>query len=89
MPFYDEDVNATWQLFISTFMLEHMTRTLLDEAPMEVLVKWDMVGEPFLLTTDVAEAFWPFLTREFGNAIPVDILVKILKVYDWNSNITE
>jgi hypothetical protein len=66
-----------------------MTRTLLDESPMEIVVKWDMIGGDYLLTTDVAEAFWPFLTREFGNAIPVDILVKVLKVYDWQSNSEE
>ena len=65
-----------------------MTRTLFDEAPFEYLIKWDMIGEQYLLTTSVAEAFWPFLTREFGENIPVDVLLKINKLYNWTSNST-
>ena len=65
-----------------------MTRTLFDEAPFEYLIKWDMIGEPYLLTTSAAEGFWPFLTREFGENIPVDILLKINKLYDWTANST-
>jgi hypothetical protein len=32
-PFHDDSINSTWQLFISTYLLEHMTTTFLDEAP--------------------------------------------------------
>ena len=88
MPYSDSNVNSTMQLFISTFVLEHLTRTLFDEAPFEYLIKWDMIKEPYLLTTNVAEALWPFLTREFGENIPVDFLLKINKMYDWTSNTT-
>jgi hypothetical protein len=88
MPYYDKNVSSTWQLFISTFLLEHMTRTLFDEAPFEFLIPWDMIGEPYLLTTSVAEGFWPFLTREFGENVPVDVLLKVNKLYDWTSNRT-
>lgn len=65
-----------------------MTRTLFDEAPFEYLIKWDMIGEPYLLTTSVGEAIWPFLTREFGDNIPMDLLLKVVKIYDWTSNST-
>jgi hypothetical protein len=40
-----------------------MTRTLFDEAPFEYLIKWDMIGDPYLLTTSAGEAFWPLLTK--------------------------
>jgi hypothetical protein len=88
MPFYDKNVTSALQLFISTFLLEHMTRTLFDEAPFEFLIKWDMIREPYLLTTSVVEPLWPFLTREFGENIPVDILLKVNKLYDWTANST-
>jgi len=63
MPYYDPSIKSTCQLFISTFLLEHMTRTLFDEAPFEYLIKWDMIGDPYLLTTSAGEAFWPLLTK--------------------------
>jgi hypothetical protein len=88
MPFYNETVKSTWQLFISTFLLEHLTRTTLDEQPFEYYFNWDLIGDPYLITTDVAEVFWPFLTREFGENIPVDLIIKVPKIWGWNSNVT-
>jgi len=46
MPFHDKNINSTWQLFISTFLLEHAARTTLDEAPYETLLKWDFLNTP-------------------------------------------
>jgi hypothetical protein len=62
MPYHDKNINSTWQLFISTFLLEHAARTTLDEAPMEILLKWNFLDHPFSITTDAAEAFFPYLT---------------------------
>jgi hypothetical protein len=63
MKYHDPSLNSTWQLFISTFMLEHAARTTLDEAPFETLLKWDFLDTPeFYLTTDAVEGFYPFAT---------------------------
>ncbi len=44
-------------------MLEHAARTTLDEAPFEILLKWDFLDTPeFYLTTDAVEGFYPFAT---------------------------
>jgi hypothetical protein len=92
MPYYDPTINTTMQMFVSTFVLEHLTKTLLDEAPFDYLIPWSglippILEKPFYLTTSVAEAFWPFLTREFGENIPVDALVRIQKVYNWTADL--
>jgi hypothetical protein len=92
MPFYDPRINSTWQLFISTFLLEHATRTLLDEGPIEYLMKWDMLKDmpnmPIWLTTDAAEAFFPFLTQKFGYNVPLDLNFKVSRISNWVSNAT-
>ena len=63
MPFYDPKINSTWQLFISTFLLEHAARTTLDEGPYEHLLVWNFLDMPeFALTTDACEAFFPYAT---------------------------
>lgn len=89
MPFHDPNINSTWQLFISTFLLEHAARTTLDEAPFEYLLKWDFLHNPaFALTTDACEAFFPYATQKFGYNVPVDLNLKIMNVWDWTSNYT-
>lgn len=89
MPYHDTNINSTWQLFISTFLLEHAARTTLDEAPFEYLFKWDFLHNPaFAITTDACEAFFPYVTQKFGYNVPVDINLKIVKVWDWTSNYT-
>jgi hypothetical protein len=88
MPYYDPKINSTWQLFISAFMLEHAARTTLDEAPFELVLPWDFLGDPLLLTTDAVEAFFPFATETYGFMIPCDINVRVTKVWDFVSNFT-
>lgn len=74
-------------MFISTFVLEHLTHTLCDEKPIEYLIKWDMIPE-YNLFTGTGEAVWPFLMREFGDNIPIDILLKVNRMWDWTANAT-
>jgi hypothetical protein len=89
MPYYDPKINSTWQLFISTYMLEHLTRTTLDEAPIEIPLAWNFLDTPeFLLTTDAVEVFFPFATEVFGFMKPVDLTVRVTKVWNFVSNFT-
>jgi hypothetical protein len=89
MPYFDPQINSTWQLFISTFLIEHAFRTLTDEAPVEIYLPWNFLVTPdnhdLMITTDAVEALFPFATQEFGNMIPVDINLKIARAWDWVS----
>ncbi len=40
------------------------------------------------LFTGTGEAVWPFLMREFGDNIPIDILLKVNRMWDWTANAT-
>lgn len=61
-PFYDKSLNSSWQLFLSTYLLEHFATTILDEAPFNYSIPWDLIGEPYNLTTSSLECFFPLLT---------------------------
>lgn len=86
MPYHDPKINSTWQVFVSTFLIEHAFKTLTDEAPVEILLAWDFLNNTdLMITTDAVEALFPFATQHFGNMIPVDINLKIAKAWDWES----
>jgi hypothetical protein len=88
MPYYDPKLNSTWQVFISTYLLEHFSRTTLDEAPYVIPLEWNFMKKnpEFWMTTSSTEAFFPFLTLHHGENIPVDLHVKVTKIWDFDSN---
>ena len=87
MPFYDPTLNSTWQVFLSTYFFEHITRTLFDAAPYEFYFNWDMLPNPlYWLTTSSLEAFMPYLTSTYGDSIPCDINIKVTRVWNFRSS---
>lgn len=83
-PFHDNSLNSTWQLFISTYLLEHFTTTLLDEAPYPFYYEWNFLNNTmFDLTTSSMEAFFPMLTSQYGDNIPIDLLFEFPRVWSF------
>lgn len=87
MPFHDDQIPSSWQIFISTYLLEHLTTTFLDESPFEYVLPWNfMTDSVFLFTTSSLETFFPFLTRQFGDNIPCDLKIIVRKCWDFRSS---
>ena len=73
-------------MFVSTYFLEHLSTTFLDQAPFEYFYAWDSNSNPlFWLTTSSCEAFFPQLVQQFGPAIPIDLNFRILQAHNFNS----
>lgn len=70
--------------------MEHLTTSFLDEAPFEYYLPWDFMTNPrFWFTTSSLEPFFPLLTSQYGDNIPIDIKVLVTKVWEFRSNATD
>jgi hypothetical protein len=67
--------------------MEHFTTTLLNEAPFPFYYDWNFLNDTnFDLTTSSMEAFFPMLTNEYGDNIPIDLLFEIPRVWSFKSS---
>ena len=95
MPLYDPKIPAKLQLFLSNYLLETFAATFLEKKPFVYELKaWKLNNRVAPFTTTTFEAVFPFLTSRFGKAIPMDLIMKIKKVYDVecfadNGNVTD
>jgi hypothetical protein len=86
-PFHDNRVNSTWQLFLSTYFIEHLTTTLLQEAPFEYYLAYDFFNDTMLnLTTSSLEGFFPLIQTEYGDGVPLDLNFQITDVWNVRSS---
>jgi hypothetical protein len=60
---------------------------LLDEAPFPFFYAWNFLNNSmFDLTTSSMEAFFPMLTSQYGDNIPIDLLFEFPRVWDFKSS---
>ena len=54
--------------------MEHLARTTLDAAPYEYYMTWNFLNDTMLdFTTSNLEAFFPLMSTEYGENIPIDL----------------
>lgn len=95
MPLHDPNIPSKLQMFLSNYLLETFAATFLEKKPFVYELKYSKLNNkiaPFTSTT--FEAVFPFLTSRFGKHIPMDLVMKIKKVYDVecfadNKNVTD
>lgn len=82
MPLYDPKIPAKFQLFLSNYLLETFLATFLEKKAFVYELKaWKLNNKVAPFTTSTFEAVFPYLTSRFGKAIPMDLILKIKKVY--------
>jgi len=87
MPFHSSDINSTWQLFVSTYVMEHFSNTLLTAKPYNFYMTWDYLNDPMLeFTTTTLEAYFPQMQLYHGRNIPVDMNFLLLNASDFISS---
>ena len=82
MPLYDPKIPAKFQLFLSNYLLETFLATFLEKKPFIYELKaWKLNNKVAPFTTSTFEAVFPYLGSKFGKHIPMDLILKILRVY--------
>jgi hypothetical protein len=86
MPFHYKGINSTWQLFLSTYLMEHFADTLLNAAPYQYYMGWNDMNDTMLeFTTTNLDAFFPQLQLHYGFNKPVDLNFQILSAKNFRS----
>lgn len=82
MPLYDPKIPAKFQLFLSNYFLETFLATFLEKKPFVYELKaWKLNNKVAPFTTSTFEAVFPYLSSKFGKHIPMDLILKIKKIY--------